>query len=222
MEGVTDAFIWPTRDPDWLTKHLIIGLTLLIPVVGAINGIGWMLASLDRLRAGEERLAPADLSHIGRGARLFVVNLVFGLAIAVASAVIYVPAVFVFMGEGRGSAIPALVSLGILLSVLAFSVATLGGLVLNFAMPAIVLATDRGGIQGGLNVAALFRVVRATIANTLIAGLMLIAAGFIGSAGTIACGIGVLFTSAYALAMQAWVVRSFEVGNAAPAARGGT
>jgi hypothetical protein len=222
MESVTDAFIWPTRDPDWLTKHLIIGLTLLIPIVGAINGLGWMLASLDRLRAGEERLAPANLSHIGRGARLFVVNIVYGLAIAAVAVAIYVPAVFVFAGQGSGSANPALVSLGILLSVLAFSVATLGGLVLNFAMPAIVLATDRDGIPGGLNVPAVSSIVRASIANTLISGLMLIAAGFVGSLGTIACGIGVLFTSAYALAMQAWVVRSFEVGTAEPAARGGT
>jgi hypothetical protein len=222
MESVTDAFIWPTRDPDWLTKHLIIGVTLLIPIVGAINGIGWMLASLDRLRAGEERLAPANLSHIGRGARLFVVNVAYGLAIAAVTAVVYVPAVVIFAGQGRGSANPALVSVGILLSLLAFSVATLGSVVLNFAMPAIVLATDRGGIRGGLRVSAVFSLVRASIANTLIAGLMLIAAGFIGSLGSIACVVGVLFTSAYALAMQAWIVRSFEVGSAAPAAQGGT
>jgi hypothetical protein len=49
--------------------------------------------------------------------------------------------------------------------------------------------------------------------STLIAGLMLIAAGFIGSLGTVACGIGVLFTTAYATAMQAWIIRSFEVGS---------
>jgi hypothetical protein len=222
MESVTDAFIWPTRDPEWPTKHLIIGLTLLIPIAGAINGIGWMLASLDRLRAGEERLAPANLSHIGRGARLFAVNLVYGLAVVVVAAVVYVPAVIVFASQGRGNANPALFSLGVLLSFLALSVATLGSLALNFAMPAIVLATDRGGIGGGLNVSVVTRMVRAGVANTLIAGLMLIAAGFIGSLGSVACGVGVLFTSAYALSMQAWIVRSFEVGTAAPAARGGT
>jgi hypothetical protein len=45
---------------------------------------------------------------------------------------------------------------------------------------------------------------------------MLIAAGFVGSLGLIACGIGVVFTTAYALAMQAWIVRSYELGAAAP------
>jgi hypothetical protein len=215
MDRITDAFTWPTRDPEWLAKLLIIALTLLIPIVGAINGLGWMLASLDRLRAGEEKLAPANLTYIGRGFRLFVVNLVYGLAVVLVAALIYVPAVVVATNQSHGSANPALVSLAILLSLLAFSVATLGSLALNFAIPSIVLATDRNGIRGGLNAGAVLRRARANIGNTLIAGLMLIAAGFIGSLGVVACGIGVLFTTAYALAMQAWVIRSFEVGSPA-------
>jgi hypothetical protein len=217
MDRIADAFVWPSRDPEWLTKLLIIALTLLIPVVGAINGLGWMLATLDRLRAGEERLAPATLGYIGRGFRLFVVNLVYGLVIALITIVIYVPAVVVASNQSHGSANPAMVSLAILLSVLAFSIATLGSLALNFAMPSIVLATDRTGIVGGLNVSDVLGLARANIANTLIAGLMLIAAGFIGSLGLVACGIGVLFTTAYALAMQAWIIRSFEIGS--PAAK---
>ena len=97
----------------------------------------------------------------------------------------------------------------------AFSAATVGTLALNFALPSIVLATDRGGISAGLRVSEVLRGSRINLANTLIAGLMLIAAGFAGSLGIILCGIGVLFTSAYALAMQAWIIRSFEVGSAA-------
>ena len=217
MERIADAFVWPSRDPEWLTKLLIIALTLLIPFVGAINGLGWMLATLDRLRADEERLAPATLRYIGRGFRLFVVNIVYGLAITLVTLVIYVPAVVVATNQSHGSADPAMVSLAILLSVLAFSIATLGSLALNFAMPSIVLATDRAGIVGGLNVSAVLGLARANIANTLIAGLMLIAAGFVGSLGLVACGIGVFFTTAYALAMQAWIIRSFEVGS--PAAK---
>lgn len=217
MERIADAFVWPSRDPEWLTKLLIIALTLLIPFVGAINGLGWMLATLDRLRAGEERLAPATLRYIGRGFRLFVVNVVYGLAITLVTVAIYVPAVVVASKQSHGSADPAMVSLAILLSVLAFSIATLGSLALNFAMPSIVLGTDRAGIVGGLNVSAVLGLARANIANTLIAGLMLIAAGFVGSLGLVACGIGVFFTTAYALAMQAWIIRSFEVGS--PAAK---
>ena len=215
MDRITDAFTWPARDPEWLTKVLIIGLILLIPIAGAINGIGWMLATLDRLRAGDEALAPANLSYIGRGFRLFVVNLVYGLAIVLVAAAIYVPALLIASSQSQGSANPVLVSLAIVLSLLAFSIATLGTLALNFALPSIVLATDRDGIQGGLRVSAVLRRSRINVANTLIAGLMLIAAGFVGSLGIVLCGIGVLFTLAYALAMQAWIIRSFELGTAA-------
>ena len=74
MDRATDAFSWPARDPEWLAKLLIIGLILLIPILGAINGLGSMLASLDRLRAGDEKLAPANLTYIGRGFPLFVVD----------------------------------------------------------------------------------------------------------------------------------------------------
>jgi Protein of unknown function (DUF4013) len=217
VDRITDAFAWPTRDPEWLTKLLIIALTLLIPIVGAINGLGWMLASLDRLRAGDEKLAPANLRYIPRGFRLFVVNLSYELAIALVAALIYVPAVMVASSTAR-AANPALISLAIVLSLLAFSIATLGSLALNFVTPSIVLATDRGGIAGGLHAGRVLAHARANLANTLIAGLMLIAAGFIGSVGLVACGVGVLFTTAYALAIQAWVVRSFEIGSPAATA----
>ena len=215
MERITDAFAWLARDPEWLTKVLIIGLILLIPIAGAINGIGWMLATLDRLRAGDEVLAPANLSYIGRGIRLFVVNLVYGLAILLIAGAVYVPALLIAASQSQGSANPALVSVAIVLSLLAFSIATLGTLALNFALPSIVLATDGEGIAGGLRVLAVVRRSRINVSNTLIAGLMLIAAGFVGSLGILLCGIGVLFTSAYALAMQAWIIRSFELGTAA-------
>ena len=215
MDRIASAFVWPVRDPEWVTKVLIIALTLIIPIVGTINAIGWMLASLDRLRAGEERLAPANLKHLRRGIRLFAVNLVYVLAFAIVVALLYVPAVLLFAHEGSGTANAALVSLALVLTLLTVSVAALGGLALNFATPSIVLATEAGGIAGGLHFSDVLRRSRANLANTLIAGLMLVAAGFVGSLGTVACGIGVLVTTAYAFAMQAWIIRSFEIASQA-------
>ncbi len=213
MERVTDAFAWPVRDPDWPVKILVIGLLLLVPIAGAINGLGWMLATLDRLRAGEERLAPANLGYIGRGVQLFAAQLVYSLAVALVALVIYLPAVLIAVSQGRGSGSTALILVSLLLNLLAFGVTTVGSLALTFATPSIVLATDRGGIGGGLAVREILRRSRANPTNTLIAGLMLIAAGLISSLGLIACIIGVLFTTAYALAVQAWVYRSFELGS---------
>jgi hypothetical protein len=212
VDRITEAFTWPFRDPDWLEKVLIIALILLIPFIGAINGIGWMLATLDRLRAGEERLAPANLSYLGRGIRLFAVELIYAIGITIVALVIFIPAFALAVHQGQGAANAALISAAVLLNLVGFSLITLLSLGLTFAMPAIVLATDSGGIGGGIQVGAVVRRCRMNLNHTLIAGLMLIAASFIGSLGTIACGIGVFVTSAYALAMQAWIIRSYEKG----------
>src|SRR2546428_11736262 len=102
MDRITDAFLWPFRDPGWPAKIGIIGLILLIPIVGSINGLGWMLAALDGLRAGGERLPPANLSYLGRGFRLFVVNFVYYFAIFVVAAAVYAAGLLVPGAPGPG------------------------------------------------------------------------------------------------------------------------
>ena len=218
MDRITEAFVWPVRDPEWVVKLLIIGLITLIPIAGSMNGIGWMLASLDRLRAGEERLAPANLTYLGRGARVFVVYLIYVLVLLAAGLVFYVPGLLIAINQGHNSGNPALIAVAILLNLAAFGIVTLGSLALTFMLPALFLTTDAGGIAAGLRVAEVVRRCRANPINTLIAGLMLIAASFVSSLGVIACGIGVIFTAAYALAMQAWIIRSFEIGSTTPKA----
>jgi uncharacterized protein DUF4013 len=217
VERIADAFVWPARDPEWPAKVLVMGLILLIPIVGAINGLGWMLAALDRLRAGDERLPPANFDYLGRGLELFVAFLVYYVAFAIVAALIYVPAVLILAAQGRDSMNAALVGLGAGLLLLSFSFATLASLALTFAMPSIVLAFEQGGIAGALRVNQVVRRATTSRINTLIAGLMLIAAGIVGELGFIVCLIGVVFTQAYALAMQAWIIRSFEHGERAPA-----
>lgn len=217
MDRIADGFIWPVRDPEWVTKVFVIGLTLLIPIVGAINGTGWMLATLDRLRAGEERLAPANLSHLRRGVSLFVVQVGYGIAVGVAFCVIYLPAVLLAASQGHDSnANVVAILLAIFLFFIAFAVAMLGSLAVYFAQPAFVLETDRRGIRGGFDLRAVWRLTRAKPVYTLITGLMLFAAGFIASVGSFVLFVGVVFTAAYALAVQAWIFRSFELGSQLP------
>ena len=218
MDRIGDAFVWPFRDPQWGNKIVIMALILLIPIVGGIAGLGWMLAALDKLRAGEERLPPANFDHLGRGFRLFVVLFVYYLVLIAIAAAIYVPAVAIFVRQGQdeSSSNPLVVSLGLALSLLALSFATLGSQVLTFLFPAIVLAADRGGIGAGLRLVDVLKNARASLTNTLIAGLMLIAASLIAQIGSVACLIGVVFTAAYAFAMQAWIIHSYELGATGP------
>jgi hypothetical protein len=215
VDRVTEAFVWPFRDPEWVVKLLIIALISLIPIAGQINNLGWMLATLDRLRAGEERLAPANLSYLGRGVRVYVVVVIYVLVLLAIGFAIYVPGLALAVQQGHGQGSAGLIALAIVLNLISFGVFTLGSLALTFLLPAIILATDAGGIGAGLRIGDVLRRARVNPINTLIAGLMLIAASFVGSLGLIACGIGILFTNAYAVAMQAWIVRSFEIGATA-------
>jgi hypothetical protein len=213
VDRITEAFVWPFRDPEWVVKLLIIALISLIPIAGQINNLGWMLASLDRLRAGEERLAPANLSYLGRGVRVYVVVLIYLLILLAVGFAIYLPGLALAVQQGHGQGNTALIAVAIVLNLISFGVFTLGSLGLTFMLPAIILATDNGGIGAGLRIGDVLRRGRENPINTLIAGLMLIAASFVGSLGLIACGIGILFTNAYAVAMQAWIIRSFEIGS---------
>jgi len=213
VDRITEAFVWPFRDPEWVVKLLIIALISLIPIAGQINNLGWMLASLDRLRAGEERLAPANLSYLGRGVHVYVVVLIYLLILLAVGFAIYLPGLALAVQQGHGQGNTALIAVAIVLNLISFGVFTLGSLALTFMLPAIILATDTGGIGAGLRIGDVLRRARENPINTLIAGLMLIAASFVGSLGLIACGIGILFTNAYAVAMQAWIIRSFEIGS---------
>jgi hypothetical protein len=218
LDRITDAFAWPFRDPQWVAKIAVMGLIMLIPIAGPITNLGWMLAAIDRLRAGEDRLPPANFDGFGRGVLLFLVLLLYYLALGAIAAIVYVPSVLLFAQEGaRDSANPFLVSLAVVLSSIAFGILTLGSLVVTFATPAVILAVDRGGVAAGLRIGDIVRQLRVSPANTVVAGLMLIAASLIAQIGAVACVVGVVFTAAYAFAIQAWIVRSFELGLNAPA-----
>ena len=222
MERVGDAFVWPFRDPKWLEKVAIIGLISLIPIIGTINGLGWMLASIDRLREGKQELPPGNFEHLGRGVLLFVVFLVYAIALLVVGGGVFILGFVLLAAGGQGNGNAALAFVGVVVTLLALGVILVVTLAFFFARPAVVLATDHGGVAAGLDVPSILRRMRMTPTNTLIAGLMLLAAGFISQLGSYACVIGLIFTIPYALAIEAWIIRSYEegldVGRSAPAA----
>jgi hypothetical protein len=62
----------PAKDPEWVTKCLVMGLLALIPVFGGLNLSGWTKAIADRRADGDTTLPPANLSYIGAGWGVFV------------------------------------------------------------------------------------------------------------------------------------------------------
>jgi hypothetical protein len=110
--------------------------------------------------------------------------------------------------NGRGSF--PLVLAGLALVLVAFGVTLLGSLAAYCVTPAVTLGVLDGGIGGGFALPTILRRTTRSTANTLLAGLMLLAAGFIGGLGVYVFVVGIVITSPYALAMEAWIIRSFE------------
>jgi hypothetical protein len=219
VNELSDSIAWPSRDPEWVSKILLNGLILFIPIVGVLVVLGWMLAALDNLRAGRPVLPPAGFSYIGRGVSVFVVYLLYGLALGVVFGVLFCAGLGLSLGLSGSAAASAF---GVLLTLLAYGLVLVGGLALAALAPAIIVATERGGIGGGLNVVGVVQLVTADIEESLRVGLFALVSYLIGGVGAIACLVGQNFTTPYGYAVLAGVVHYYErsIGaRSAPAAQ---
>jgi Protein of unknown function (DUF4013) len=202
---LSDSIAWPSRDPEWVSKILLTGLILIIPIVGQLVLVGWMLAALDNLRAGRPVLPPAGFSYISRGLNLFAVYIVYGLALVAVFGVLFGSGIAIASNARGGAGV-----LGVLLILLAYAVLLVAGLGLSLLTPVVIVATERGGIASGLNVVRIVDMVRADLEEALRAGLFALVASLIGGIGAIACLIGQYFTTPYGYAVLAGVVHHYE------------
>jgi hypothetical protein len=192
MDNIADTLTWPFRDPRWLPKTFVQALILLIPVVGAIAMLGWMLKSLDDLRAGKDELAPGSF-HLGRGWPLFAVEIVYYAVISIVDLALSLPA-------GSHSGLFLIGQLWNLVASLGFA----------FIFPAVVFNVYRGGFAAGLDPGAVIRTSLINPRATLGAALICVLAGVLGLLGLVACLVGVVFTEAYAALVIVGAVAWFE------------
>ena len=206
MTSVGDAFTYPFRDPGWVGKIAVQGLILIIPIVGWIATVGWLMLTYDNLKAGRQELAPAGF-HLERGIGLFGV-------VAIYAIVINIPA---WVLDGAGAAMnrsnhiagSPFSGLGSLWSFAA-------QLFLDFLIPSLIVLTARNGFSGGLDIQRVWAMATSQVNNSVIGGLVIFVAGLIGGLGIIACCIGIFFTITYAAAVQAGVAAWFERMQALP------
>ena len=200
MNSAGDAFGFPFRSPGWLGTVVVQGLILIIPIIGAISLLGWLLATLDNLRAGRQELAPAGF-HLERGISLFGVQLIYGIVLGIVPAIVYsIGVTSVANGSGGGG---PLLSLGLLLWLAAV-------LLFAFLWPVLVLRTSQGGFSAGMDVGAVWQQATANVGQTIIAALLIYVAQIIAGFGIILCFVGVFFTSVWAYGVAAGVVSWYE------------
>jgi hypothetical protein len=195
------AFSFVFEDPDWFKKIAIAALVGLIPVVGQFVLIGWALETAKRvIRQDPNPLADLDFgSQLGLGFQSFLVGLVY----AIPAFLIYIPMFVIPFLVGDTSSDTAgyaitLVMLccgGLMALYILLMVAVLP------AAQASFLATGR--MSAAFNFKQVFGLLKAAPGAYLLVLLGGMIGGFIAPLGSIACGIGVLLTSAYAMLISA-------------------
>jgi hypothetical protein len=193
------AFGFVFEDERWVSKMLIGGLLIWIPIVNfAVFGYAFKVAQ--NVVQGNPRPLPEWSEfgdHFMRGLYWFVIRLVYLLP----ALILYVLFFCVLVGAGSaansqrgGGGAGAFGALGLCLLPLVFVLALIG-VFLSYAADARYLATNN--LSEAFKFSEVIASVRANLVAWLILLLVGILAGFVGSLGAIACGVGVLFTSFY-------------------------
>ncbi|MFN2149389.1 MAG: DUF4013 domain-containing protein [Anaerolineales bacterium] len=202
MMDIGLAFSFPFQDPDWVKKIAIAAVLNLIPLVGQIAVLGWTILLAKRVIAGEEHPMP-DWDEAAEiftaGLKAFVIGFLYALPVLV----IMFPASLLGMFDNSGDSISIFEIGMICLSCLI----ALYGLLISFLWPAAageLAATDDLGTA--LNPGRILRLFRAAPGAYIIVFLGIMAAGIVASFGVVLCFVGVLFTGAYAYAVQGHLI----------------
>lgn len=200
------SFSYVFEDDNWISPILLGGLILLIPIIGQLWLGGYAVECARRELRGSSDLLPGleDFGQrLGDGFKVFVITFVYALPaiiISVLAGILFLVPASVTSGNGDGGFIgtsliifftvcfiPLIILVGIMLQVLSF-----GGL-------AVFVATDK--VNEALRFGEVYRRIRAELGPVVMVWLVQILASFIGSLGSIAFGIGALFTTVYSAAL---------------------
>jgi hypothetical protein len=196
------AFSFPFQDPDWVKKIAIAAVIALIPLLGQVAVLGWMILLAKRVIAGQEHPMP-DWDEAGEiftaGLKGFVIGFVYALPVLV----IVVPmAILSALADSNNS-----FSIFQWLSICLSCFTAIYGILVSLVWPAAAgeLAAS-GDLGAAINPGRILRLVQAAPGAYLIVFLGTMAAGIVASFGIVLCFVGVLFTGAYAYAVQGHLI----------------
>lgn len=192
------AFSFPFQDEGWVKKVVLTAVISLIPIIGQIALIGWLVELTRRVIRGDAEPLPdwADFGGI----------LVLGLKMFAIGFVYAIPLMFMTIPMAIFDALvdsDSAVALYTIVTLCFSCFALIYGLALAFFIPAAVgelAATDNLG--AAINPTNIIAHVRAAPSAYLLAFLGTIVAGFLSGFGVILCFVGVILTAVYASAVQ--------------------
>lgn len=183
VDAPLDTF-WFTSTQEWQGRILVTGLIALIPIVGAINTLGWTLVAVDMIRQGWKELPPAGFHYLERGVPPFVISLVYGLVVLFVVIALVVAGLFAVFAKQWWPVV------GVVLLVLAAILLVAWWLVSLFLTAAILIGSDRLGLGRAFNPAVLVRLARQNFDASVHVALIYFLGGLV--VGTVGLVIGLI------------------------------
>ncbi len=206
------SFTYVFDDPNWIMKVLIGGVVSMIPIVN-FAAFGYMVTTLKNVAEGQSQPLPEWSNfgdHFMKGLYVFVGVLIYLAPVLLLYCCMILISAVLPAASGGGDAGGALATLAGLLGMCLMCLILLFVLVIAVMFPAALI---RYAVSNQLSVFWDFRgnfdLVRANLANYIIALLIAWVAGFVAGFGVILCVIGVIFTTFWAYLVSAHVFGQF-------------
>jgi hypothetical protein len=194
------AFAFPFDDEQWVSSILICGLLLLVPLLGAILLIGYMLETARNVAMGSPRPLP-KWNNFGEKLSLgfagFVISLVYALPVAILGTLFACIAAGLGGVAGEDGAAAAVGGVFLCLVPLIFLLALI---IQPLILAALARYLQTGSLGSAFQVGEVIGMVRSDLSGWLVLFLLYLLCGVVGSLGSIII-IGFLFTLPYSQAV---------------------
>ncbi len=193
------SFNYVFEDEKWIEKVLIGGLVSLIPLLGVFLVYGYVIELVRNVRRRE----PAPLPEWDRwgdkladGFKIFIIMLAWSIPLIILAFIAFMPLTVAGDSDGGG----LLSVIGLCFSCFLF----LYMIVLFFASPGIIINyAESGDIAAGFQVGKILDFAKAHIGEIIIYVIVAWLVGLVASlVGMLLCGIGLLFTSFWAMLVE--------------------
>lgn len=212
------AFSYITEDADWLKKVGIAALVSLIPLIGQIMLLGWGMEITRRVINKDPEPLPTwdDFSaHLTRGFQAFVISFAYMLPVILVSSCSNLLLPLLDQGDISEALLTALGLVAACLGCFSAIYGLAAGVVLPAALGNFAATGELGA---GFRFAEVFGLVRAAIGPYLLVLVGGLLSSFIASLGLILCIVGVYFTMAFAMAINAHLYgQAYSAAKAAQA-----
>ncbi len=209
------SFSYVFKDKEWFKKVIIPALCGLIPIVGQFVVAGWGLKATKNVIDGKVEDALPNLefgADLGRGFIAAVITAIYSIPAAIVIA--FASGLFAFTGTADDAVRVFMMILGGCLGLLGFLLALL---VAFFGIAAVANYVAKGEFGAAFKLKEVFGLIKKSFGSWLVVILgQIIAMGIIGPLGTIACGVGVLLTMTYGIAVYSHLLGQAYNKSATP------